>query len=204
MDKETHLLALFIKEEKIPKMQEFLADRLRDKAKSNIDLEKALIAGGYEISLEKMKEKYGKNINRAHFAKELILMGCVETTRKAFDTILKPGGKYYKPLKRPDLIDTIKLVRDWEAVPVLAHPLLSLEKNELEKLLPLAKKAGIAGLEVYYPEFSREQTEYLISLCEKYDLIKSGGSDFHGDMKTHSDLAIGVTTYENYKKLKNA
>ena len=204
LNKETHLLALFIKEEKIPEMQEFLSERLKDKAKSNIDLEKNLINGGFEISLDKMIEKYGKNINRAHFAKELILKGYVTTTKEAFDTILKPDGRYYKPLKRPDLVETIKLVRKWGAVPVLAHPLLSLEKGELERLLPLAKEANLAGLEIYYPEFSKEQTEYLSILCEKYDLVKSGGSDYHGNIKTHSDLAVGVTTYENYEKLKNS
>ena len=58
-------------------------------------------------------------------------------------------------------------------------------------------------MEVYYPEFSQEDTEYLIGLCDKYDLIKSGGSDFHGDIKTNSDLALSTTDYENFVKLKN-
>ena len=203
LNKETHLLALFIKEEKAFEMEEFLKERLRLKALSNIDLEKNLKNAGFKIDLSEMIEKYGKNINRAHFAKELINEGYVKTTKEAFNTILKPDGDYYKPLKRPEIVDTIRLVRKWEAVPVLAHPLLSLEKGELEKLLPEAKKAGLVGLEVYYPEFSKEQTEYLISLCEKYDLVKSGGSDYHGEMKTHSDLATATTPYENYIKLKN-
>lgn len=204
MDKETHLLALFIKEEKISEMDSFLSDRLREKAKSNIELEKNLVNAGFKISLKQMTEKYGKNINRAHFAKELIIGGYVKTTKEAFNGILKPNGKYYKPLKRPEIIDAISLVRKWQAVPVLAHPLLSLEREELEALLPKAKEAGLAGLEVYYPEFTEEQTEYLITLCEKYDLIKSGGSDYHGDMKTHSDLATATTSYESFEKLKNS
>lgn len=202
--KEIHLLSLLIKEENIPKMQDFLLERLRLKDQSNKDLAKRLTEGGYPVSLEEMKKKYGKNINRAHFARELIEMGVVTTTREAFDTLLLEGGRFYKSIPRPDVCQTIELVRRWQAVPVIAHPLLSLSRELLEELLPKAKEVGLAGIEVYYPDFSKEETEYLEALCDKYDLIKSGGSDFHGEMKTHSDLATATTSYENYKKLKNA
>ncbi|MBR2443964.1 MAG: PHP domain-containing protein [Clostridia bacterium] len=202
--KEIHLLSLLIKEENIPKMQDFLLERLKLKDQSNKDLAKSLTEGGYPVSLEEMKKKYGKNINRAHFARELIEMGAVTTTKEAFNTLLLEGGRFYKSIPRPDVCSTIELVRQWQAVPVIAHPLLSLSRELLEELLPKAKKAGLAGIEVYYPEYTEEQTKYLEDLCQKYDLIKSGGSDYHGEMKTHSDLATATTPYENYEKLKNA
>ncbi|MBQ7907241.1 MAG: PHP domain-containing protein [Clostridia bacterium] len=202
--KEIHLLALLIKEESLPKMEDFLKERLRLKDESNRDLSKRLTEGGYPVDLDQLKKKYGKNINRAHFARALIDLGVVSTTKEAFDTLLKEGGEFYKSIPRPDVCEAIRLVRGWQAVPVIAHPLLSLSRQLLEELLPKAKAAGLAGLEVYYPDFTKEETEYLEALCDKYDLIKSGGSDFHGDIKTHSDLATATTPYENYEKLKNA
>ena len=43
------------------KMQDFLLERLKLKDQSNKDLAKRLTEGGYPVSLEEMKKKYGKN-----------------------------------------------------------------------------------------------------------------------------------------------
>ena len=201
LGKETHLLALFLSESAREKMKEFFKERKRLKEESNQCLAKALNEGGYKIDYEELKKRY-KNINRAHFAKRLVELGYVKTTKEAFDIVLKEGNGFYVSSPRPDLLSTIKWIRDIGAVPVLAHPLLSLEKEELEGLLPLAKEKGLAGFECYYRLFTKEQIQYLCALADKYGLVKSGGSDFHGGMKDGVDMGYASVPYEAYLELR--
>jgi len=39
---------------------------------------------------------------------------------------------------------------------------------------------GLVGLEVYYNRYSAEEIRGLADLARKFDLIPTGGSDFHG------------------------
>ncbi len=199
--KETHLLALFLNKEAREEMKEFFAERKRLKEESNERLAKALIEGGYQINFEGMKKKY-KSINRAHFSRALVEGGYVKDSNEAFGTILKEGNGFYVSSPRPMLLETIQWVRELGALPVLAHPLLSLDKSQVEELLPVAKAKGLVGIECYYGLFTKEQVEYLCSLADKYGLVKSGGSDFHGNMKEGVDLGYARVPYSAYEELK--
>lgn len=57
-------------------------------------------------------------------------------------------------------------------------------KEEKRKFVEeLVDNYDIDGFECYYPDFSEEQTEYILDLCNKKGLFKSGGSDCHGRNK---------------------
>ena len=202
--KEIHLLALFVNEENRHRVEDFLKKQQVNKRASNITLEKNLQAGGYDVSIKEMHEKYGINLNRAHFARTLVDKGYFENTEIAFDSVLKCGNGFYIPPIRVGFIEAISLVKSWGCVPVMAHPLLSVTKEELEKILPTATEKGLAGIEVYYPKFDGDTRNYLHSLCQKYNLIASGGSDFHGVMKSQGDLNEAKAPYECYERLLDA
>lgn len=200
-DKEIHLLALFVTEKNAHRVKEFTDIQLKEKEQSNVDLAKNLTNGGYEIDLDKLTKKYGKNINRAHFARELVNAGYTKTTDEAFYTLLKSGNGFYNPPKRVTFYEGVELVKSWGCVPVMAHPLLSATKEELEEMLEIATPLGLVGIEVYYPKFSDEERAYLLSLCKKHGLLPSGGSDYHGNMKSQGDLNEAKAPYECYEKL---
>lgn len=202
--KEVHLLCMFITSKNAHVIKDFTEKQLESKKISNIDLEKNLKNAGYDISLDELTKKFGKNINRAHFARLLVEKGYLANTEEGFATILDASYGYYHPPKRLELLEAIKLVRSWGCVPVIAHPLLSVTRDELETLLPKAKENGLIGMEVYYPKFSDEEKNYLHSLTQKYDLVESGGSDFHGNMKSQGDLNEAKAPYSCYENLRNA
>lgn len=202
--KEVHVLALGIDENSAHSVADFTEGVKENKRKSNLILAENLRKAGYGIYLEKLEERFGNNINRAHFARALLEIGAVKEIGEAFDGILKEGNGLYVPNPRPDMIKTVMQIADWGCTPVLAHPLLNFTKEELEKSLPILKKAGLIGMEVYYAKFSIEQREYLLSLCEKYDLIPSGGSDYHGANKNEADLGSANVPYSCYESLKKA
>jgi predicted metal-dependent phosphoesterase TrpH len=62
-------------------------------------------------------------------------------------------------------------------LPVLAHPLTI---NDVETVIIELKSAGLVGIETYYNSYSTEEVGMLVSLARKYNLITTGGSDYHG------------------------
>ena len=201
---EVHIIAMFINENNAHCIADFIERVQKIKRESNINLTKKLTQDGYKISLEDLEKRFGKNINRAHFATVMIEMGMVKSIEEAFNGILKEGNGYYSVAKRPDTLKTISDIVSWGCIPVLAHPLLNFTENELEEFLPLAKKAGLVGMEAYYSKFSEEQTEYLLKLAKKHGVIASGGSDYHGNIKKTVGLGSANAPYSCYENLKNA
>jgi predicted metal-dependent phosphoesterase TrpH len=61
-------------------------------------------------------------------------------------------------------------------LPVLAHPA---DISDLNDLMPELKSVGLIGLEVYYRDYSPEIVGKLVRLAQQYDLIPTGGTDYH-------------------------
>ena len=47
------------------------------------------------------------------------------------------------------------------------------------------------GIECYYSKFSDEQIQYVLDVCDKKGLYKSGGCDYHGRNKPGISLGVG-------------
>ena len=79
-------------------------------------------------------------------------------------------------------------------MPVLAHP-FQYKKNdeELRELIDCCMDHGLRGIECRYSGYDNDQVRYLESLAEEYGLIKTGGSDFHGDNKPNISLGTGMS-----------
>ncbi len=64
------------------------------------------------------------------------------------------------------------------------------------------------GIEVFYISYSNQNQRDMLRLAKKYDLLISGGSDFHGENKPGLDLGTGYgrlfVPYEILKKIKEA
>ena len=94
------------------------------------------------------------------------------------------------------LSDAIELIRAAGGVPVLAHPVNNVKENE--ELLHNIVQAGIVGMEVYSSYHSPEQIQFYSMQAEKYHLIKTLGSDFHG--KTKPSIKLGDIDCQNSEK----
>ena len=200
---ELHLICMFINENNVHRVNDFCMDFRQRKEKINQKMAESLSKDVCEISYDDMKKRFGTNINRSHFAKILIEKGLVETTDIAFDTILKEGNGYYFVTDRPCVLDAIKIVNSWGCVSVLAHPLLNFTKEQLEEFIPHAKEAGLVSMEAYYSKYTPDQVEYLLDLCEKYQIIASGGSDYHGEIKKSVGMGSANAPYSCYENLKS-
>ena len=66
-----------------------------------------------------------------------------------------------------------------------------LKSQELDKLFEELVKAGLKGIEAYYVDNTDEDTENLVKLAGKHNLLITGGSDFHGRFKPGIDIGVG-------------
>ena len=112
-------------------------------------------------------------IYRALKAKKLI---GPDKEKKAFQYYLGSQGVAYLPHRELSTLDAITLIRSAGGWPVLAHP----GRLGDDRLIPVLVEHGLAGLEVFYPEHSPEQTQAYMILAQELGLFVTGGSDFHG------------------------
>lgn len=203
---ELHIVGLFKTLAHLDAMEDYVAAYLERKEQSNVDLCANLCAAGYEISYEKIKDATPDGVvNRALIAAELMRCGYVESIKAAFATLLSKKGGYYHEPQKLDAFEVIGKLREFGAIPILAHPFLSLDEAQLRTFLPRAKQAGLVGMETDYSTFDAETTALAHALAEEYGLCPSGGSDFHGTNKP--DIRVGVgkgmlaVPYEYYENL---
>lgn len=79
----------------------------------------------------------------------------------------------------PSIETVTKLIRDCGGMIFIAHPLIY-GPLVSERLQELIDRVQPDGLECFYPAFSAEQTEFLLSICKERNLFACGGSDHHG------------------------
>lgn len=206
-DYELHILGLFLDTANLDTLNSYLDSIYQEKLISYENLLKTLNDNGYNISYDNVfSDKNLGTINRVHFANELLRLGYVKSIKEAFDTILSEENGVYIPSKRKDTFEVIKLLDSISAVPVLAHPFFSIkDTSELVAFLKLAQPCGLAGIETDYSLHDKKQTKTARKIADKLNLLKSGGSDFHGDNKPDISLAVGKGNlhipYSYYKAL---
>ena len=190
---EVHLLGLFIPTEKLKEVSDLMQEVNRRKEESNLALVDSLRHAGYLLDYEEIKKNFpDAKISRVHVAAALVEKGYLSSINEAFHTLLSKKAGHYTEPKHLAAFETIVFLRKIGATPVLAHPFLNLSEEELEKFLPLAKEAGLVGVECNYSLFDEETTKKAKELTAKYGLLPSGGSDFHGTNKPSIQLGSGL------------
>lgn len=190
-NQEVHIVGLFLRQEHYGELERFLDVINQRKEKTNRDLVAALREAGYALNYEEIQERHQGNVNRAVIAAELIEKGYLTDRKEAFRGILSAKNGLYRPPERIPAFEAIRFLSSIHAVPVLAHPYLSLTEEALRTFLPEAKSSGLAAMETHYSTFTPQMTEAVRSLASAFDLLESGGSDFHGGNKPEIQLGSG-------------
>ena len=189
---EIHMVALFVRPESYDAIRAYVEGFDRLKAESNRALVERLNAAGYYISYEEIvAQTPDGRVNRANIGAELVKKGYVTTVKEAFSQLLREECGYYVPAPRADTLDTITFIRSIGAVPVLGHPLLTMDEARLRQLLPRAKERGLVAMETQYTSYDPETLALAGEIAREFGLLESGGSDFHGENKPGNPLGSG-------------
>ena len=187
-------------------------NKLRQARKNrNPKIVKRLNELGFQISLEEVNQTVGKGqLGRPHIAYTMMKKGFVGSINEAFDKFLGTARPAYVDKERIGCEDAVKMIRSAGGIAVLAHPgLLDIEdESKLEELIQDLIKIGMGGMEVYYPQHSPEQIRRYTELSNKYNLLMTGGTDFHGSITPEIKMGSGKGTlfipYLLYEKLTGA
>jgi predicted metal-dependent phosphoesterase TrpH len=150
---------------------------------------------GIPVTFEEVENEAGgpeAQIGRPHFAAVLVRHNAVPDYQTAFDDYLAKGAKAYigRKLYKPE--EATELMISAGVVPVLAHPSsLGLDAAELERFVDELIPAGLKGIEGYHGDHSEADQRPFRDLAQRKNLIVSGGSDYHGDMRPDRSLPGG-------------
>lgn len=185
-----HIVGLFI-DPKAPALLETLAWAAERRVERNAVMIERLARLGMPLTMAELDEAAkGGMVGRPHFATVMVQKGYAKSFRVAFRNWLKKGQAAYCPKKRVDRRRAIEVIREAGGVPILAHPNQTQRLgDELEKLVKELTDDGLGGLETHCSGHSEDDIRLLSRLAEKYHLVESGGSDFHGAIKP--GLALG-------------
>ncbi len=199
--KDVHIIGLnidFTSLKLIQRLKEQLKGRIEQKEKICNRLRDEF---DYEITFEEVKKTAGSNsIGRPHIVEVLInnnpdrVKG--KTKNDLFKMISLGGVAYVHREFKFTLEDAIELIDSVGAIPILAHPGIYEVKNR-KKFVEMCIKAGIKGIEIEYtyaknrPFNGTEKAnwaqnflpDYYRKIADNFNLLKSGGSDYHGGKK---------------------
>lgn len=149
----------------------------------------------------------GRIVARPHFAQAMIDRGYVPDFRAAFDRYLKDGGPAYVIVDRTPPAEAVAAIRAAGGTATVAHPRqIALETDAAwDAFFGELVDAGLAGVEVYHPSHKTNHRAYFGALADRFGLVRSGGSDFHGTNKPRIKIGTGNGTidvrYETWQRL---
>lgn len=197
--REVHMLAYAfdIENEKLTKL-------LSDHKKARMERAKAIIRQlqkeGLELTIDEvMAEAATNNICRPHIAMVLVDKGYIATPKEAFirylsdEAIGELQDFYYS------LSDVIAIIKNAGGVTVIAHPGRLYTEDELEEMVEM----GIDGIEIIHPGHNYPMQQRLDEFAKKHNLLKTGGSDFHGNQKKfYKNFGIIGITEKDVEKIE--
>lgn len=146
-----------------------------------------LAAAGHDIDLPHVLALAGGgSVGRAHVARALVEAGSVSSMQQAFSQLIGRDGQFYVHKLTLSAADAVSTVHRAGGVAVIAHPGLGGEPA----LLPLIE-AGLDGIEALHSEHTASQRAHFTSVARRYDLVVTGGSDFHGPGLRSASLGAG-------------
>jgi predicted metal-dependent phosphoesterase TrpH len=133
----------------------------------------------------------GGVLGRPHLAAILVRKGYVSSIKQAFDKYLANGAPAFVDKERLSPRDAIARISAACGVAVLAHPVQLRAENDaqLETIAKSLVDQGLVGIEVIHSDHDAQTVEKMSRLADRFGLLKTGGSDFHGTNK--KDIRLG-------------
>ena len=169
-----HILGYYPKKDLI---QVPLAKRLDGRKRRAQKMVDNLSAMGYPLEIENLTGNMA--LGRPHLSQAMVKAGYVNSNQEAFSRFLGEDQPAYVHYEKFSAQEGINLIRDCGGVPVWAHPYL-FRGGKVDEILPGLVEAGLIGLEVFHPHHASNKVNRLKALCQHYDLLITGGTDYHG------------------------
>lgn len=191
-----HILGYFL-DSKDKGLQKKLFEIQKTRSERNPQMIEKLRSLGVDISLDDvLREAYGsseipkgRQLGRPHFAKTLVKKGIVKSSEEAFEKFLAKGRPAYIDKRRVTSEEAIEAIHHAGGVASVAHPkFMRLEGEDLERELGRLAREGLDAIEVYNSCQGPADHVVYLKLAKHFNLVATGGSDFHGAHKPGVEL----------------
>lgn len=156
------------------------------------------------LNMTSLQEKYpNQSIGRVHIAKEMIEQGRVKDMKEAFSKYLAQGGLAYVQKEGLTPHMAVQLLKENSAFSSLAHPkFISKDENEILQLIQELKNIGLNAIEANYAGFKSYEIRKYRSWAKTFDLLVTGGSDFHGSNRKNIEIGMQGLDYSQFNKFR--
>ncbi|MEX0885798.1 MAG: PHP domain-containing protein [Phycisphaeraceae bacterium] len=182
---EMHLLGYFIDPDDadLAAAQRWLVEA---RAQRNPRLVERLNDLGVRIGYEEVLARAGDGVvGRPHIAQLMVQKGYVRSLHEAFIRYIGEGGAAYQPKARLTAARAIAVIHDAGGLACLAHPVqLNVpDPDAVELLVRALKELGLDAIETHHSDHRQQHVEHYQTLAKRFDLLVTGGSDYHGSHK---------------------
>lgn len=144
-----------------------------------------------------MREANDSVVGRPHIAEAMMKGGHVSYFEEAFEKYIGNKAPAYVKKKNFTPEEAIALIHQAGGIAVLAHPMIDNNDRHIEQLLGV----GLDGIEVYHSSHKQPQVDRLLHLAERFRIVATGGSDYHGRTDSHGYVGSQKVPYRLYEKL---
>jgi predicted metal-dependent phosphoesterase TrpH len=124
----------------------------------------------------------------------LVEKGYATDIQDAFAKFLDENAKGYVQRHDVPVEEAIQRVVAAGGMASMAHP-VRVAKNHWDTLAEYVgsmSRMGMRGIEVFHSDHTLENVAYYQSLADRFGLVPTGGSDFHGGNKPLISLGTGL------------
>ena len=210
-DVEIHILGLFL-DIKNTELNKFCENAKKQRILQKKKMITKLQDIGFDITYEEVLALTNYSFGRPHIAQILMKKYPDEfpDTKTVFDKYLGTGKPaFFQRETKVNLLEAISRIKAAGGIPILAHP--GVYGKSTFELIEYFAKLGGEGIETHYPYdlingLSKEENNQLNNSLKEYakqhNLIESGGSDFHGDIRKSVQIGQIAVPYELVEKMK--
>lgn len=197
---ELHILGYYCKQDNIN-----LIEMLNTVKSSRFDRMVAMVEKikklGLKIDLSDILNTVkGDIFGRPHLAAVLCQKGYCKSSREAFERYIGKGCPAYVERFKVNTFEGIDMIVRAGGIPVLAHPGI----YGADEMIPSLKNGGLSGIEVFHPDHDLDAIFRYKKIASDYNLIITGGSDFHGEeIGSASQLGNVTVGYSCVEKMKS-
>lgn len=145
-----------------------------------------------------------RNLGRPDIAKLCVEYGLANSIDDAFQKYLHYSYAKMHSVgagKGIPYQECLELITNSGGIPILAHPKsLKLDEKKFLMLLRNMIDNGLRGIEVYHSSHTPSEMDFYIKIAKEYDLLISGGSDYHGPLLKPNIELGAINQYGQYLK----
>lgn len=185
-DTEIHILGYFIDYHN-PELLKVITKIQKDREERIFKICDKLNKLGIKLDPAKVFKIAGhRAAGRPHVARALIDEGLIQDFKEAFIKYIGFNGPAYVSHYKLSPEEAVKLIVTAGGIPVFGHPAIS----NCDQIIPDLMVVGLKGIEAYYRSHNQDTTQHYLDLAQKYGLLVTGGSDYHG-FKSGREIDLG-------------